>query len=343
MTNRDNIDRISPLWLGFGISGSLLLILFVIETQQGRWTEMMIGGEFDVLANVSTGELRDLRIAFVHCLIAGYLPAALLYVIQSGRRTIFVLQKCLDCTREECETLAASVRLNTRWLLIIGIFAFMLSLTTPYIVPPIPEAPWSPSSWSAEVTWHRILGPITMILGWWLGYAIISVSVRMSRIAKRLSRVNLFNLSPLAPFTQQGLTNALLLIGSLSIWSLMLIETGFLKMMWVFSAITLVTSILALLAPVYGVHQRILQSKQEEIGWLDDEISELRNSLHEQDNSRQSGRVADLVAYRSLVEDVPEWPFTTSTYFRLALYALLPIITWGIGLVAEAIINHAFF
>jgi hypothetical protein len=343
MTNPNIIDRISPLWLGMGISGSLLLILFVNETLQGRWAEMMTGGEFDVLANVSTGDLRDLRIAFVQCLVAGYLPAALLYVMQSGKRTIFVLQQALDCTTEECETLASSIRLSTRWVLIIGVFGFVLSITTPYMVPPIPEAPWNPSTWSAEVAWHRILGPITMVWSLWLGYAIISVSMRMSRVAKRLNKINLFNLSPLAPFTQQGLNNALLLIGSLSIWSLMLIETGFGKMMWIIGGTTLVISILALLAPVQGVHKRILQSKQEEIEWLDDEISKLRNSLQEPDISRQSGRMADLVAYRDLVDGVAEWPFTSSTYVRLVLYTLLPIITWGIGLVAEAVVSHTFF
>jgi len=343
MTHRNIIDRISPLWLGLGISGSLLLILFVSETLQGRWAKMMTGGEFDVLANVSTGELRDLRIAIVTCLVVGYLPAAFLYVMQSGRRTIFVLQKALDCTLQECESLAESIRLSTGWLLIIGVFAFALSLTTPYIVPPVPQAPWNPSNWSAEVVWHRILSPIAMVLSWWLGYAIVMVSVRMSRIATRLNQINLFDLSPLAPFTQQGLTNALLLIGSLSIWSLTLIETGFGKMMWIISGATLVTTVLAMLAPVQGVHKRILQSKQEEIEWLDDEISKLRNSLQEPDISGQSGRMADLVAYRDLVDGVAEWPFTPSTYVRLALYALLPIITWGIGLVAEAVVSHTFF
>jgi len=342
MTYRDIINRISPLWLGVGISGTLLVILLVNETVQGRWAEMMTGGEFDALAIVSSGVLRDMRIAVVHCLVIGYLPAAFLYVLRDGRRTILVLQQALNCTREECETLAASVRLSPRWLLVIGLFALLLSLTTPYLVPPAPEAPWNPSNWSPEVAWHRILGPATMVWGWWLGYAIVTVSLRMSRIAKRLSQLNLFDLSPLAPFTQQGLTNALLLIGLLSIWSLILIETGFGQIMWTVSGVILVTTILALLAPVQGVHKRIRQSKQEEIDWLDDEISKLRSSLQPSDSSPQSGRLADLVAYRGLVESVAEWPFTSSTYVRLALYTLLPISTWGVGLLAEELVSQMF-
>lgn len=69
------IDRISPLWLGIGISGSLLLLMFLIEMVTGRWSGLLISGEFDPLARVTGGVLRDIRIAIVHCLVIGYLPA----------------------------------------------------------------------------------------------------------------------------------------------------------------------------------------------------------------------------------------------------------------------------
>ena len=51
--------------------------------------------------------------------------------------------------------------------------------------------------------------------------------------------------------------------------------------------------------------------------------------------------MADLVAYLSLVERVPEWPFTTSTYTRLFLYLLMPLVFWSIGIVAEEIVHRA--
>lgn len=93
---------------------------FRFTRKKGRWAGLLIGGEFDPLARVPTGMLRDTRIAIVHCLVMGYLPAALLYAMRSGRRTVLVLQKVLACTREECEALAKTVKLNTRSLVIIG-------------------------------------------------------------------------------------------------------------------------------------------------------------------------------------------------------------------------------
>lgn len=122
----------------------------------------------------------------------------------------------------------------------------------------------------------------------------------------------------------------------------MLIETGFGQLMWMIGGVTLVTSVFALLAPVQGVHKRIRRSKQEEIDWLDDEISKLCSSLQQSAGSPQSGRLADLVAYRGLVENVAEWPFTSSTFVRLALYTLLPMLTWGMGLLAEELVSQMF-
>lgn len=337
------LKRISPLWLGIGISGSLLLLMFVIETMLGRWSGLLVDGEFDPLARVSEGILRDTRIAIVQCLLMGYLPAALLHALRSGRRTVLMLQQALDCTRQECESLATSLRLSTRGLVITGLAALALSLVIPYLVPPVPENPWNPATWGPEVAWHRILGPLMMIWAWWLVYTIITVSVRLSRIAKTLTRIDLFDLSPLSPFTQQGLTNALLLIGSLSIWSLIMIETGFGQMMLIIGVSTLVSASLALLAPVYGVHRRICQSKEDALGWVNGEIAEQLPDFRGSESGQPGGRMADLIAYRGMIEDISEWPFTLSTYARIALYLFLPVATWGVGLVAEEIFGRLVF
>ena len=343
MTSRALTEKLSPLWLGIGISGSLLVILFVMETALGRWSGLLIGGEFDPLATVSEGILRDVRIAIVHCLVIGYLPAALLHALRSGRRTVLALQQSLTCTAEECDSLAASVRLSKRGLLITGLCGLLLALTTPYFTPPVQPAPWNPATWSPEVAWHRTLGPLTMVWGWWLLYTIVTVSVRMSRIARSLARVNLIDLSPLAPFTQLGLTNALLLIGMLSIWSLMMIETGFGQMMVILGVTTLIGTALAMLAPVHGVHKRICRSKEEALGWVNGQIVEQQDSFQGTQASLPSGRMADLVAYRGMLQDVPEWPFTLSTYARAGLYLLLPVVVWGFGIVAEEIVSRVLF
>jgi hypothetical protein len=207
---------------------------------------------------------------------------------------------------------------------ITGVIGVALSFLGPYMVPPVPPTPWSSSTWSPEVAWHRVLGPAIGWWQWWLGYAIVTVSMRMSRLARKLNRIDLLDLSPLAPFTQQGLTNALLVIGLLSIYSLMLLETGF-------------------GGAVLAIHNRIRQAKDSELRRINGAISTQRSALEDPDASRRIGEMVDLVAYRGLIEGVPEWPFTTSTYTRFILYMLIPVASWVLGGVAEEIVGRALF
>ena len=90
-------------------------------------------------------------------------------------------------------------------------------------------------------------------------------------------------------------------------------------------------------------HQRIRQSKGQALGWVNAELAAEQPTFLAPRAGQASGRMADLVAYRGMIEDVHEWPFTLSTYTRMALYVLLPIVTRGIGLAAEEILGRVFF
>jgi hypothetical protein len=343
MATRILVERVSPIPLGFGISLSLIAILVASETLLGRWDMLIVDENFDPLAREPTGILRDLRIAFVHCLLAGYLPAALLQVLRNGRRTVARLQGALDCTREECRRLADSIRLSKRGMIMATLIGFAIALLPPFFVEPVPDRPWTPAEWNVEVYWHRILGLVVGIGLALLAYAISAVSLRMSRIAQRLSRIDLLDLAPLAPFAQQGLSNALLLVGVLSVASLMMIEAGFMMLMLIIGSSTLVLAVLVLIAPVRGVQKRVRGAKQDELAWVSEQISDLRAKFEGPPAGARSGELADMVAYRSLIESIPEWPFTGSTYARLFVYALIPLASWGVGIVAEELIGRLFF
>ncbi|MDH3955018.1 MAG: hypothetical protein OEV03_12400, partial [Gammaproteobacteria bacterium] len=228
-------------------------------------------------------------------------------------------------------------------MLVAALIGFVIALVPPYFVQPVPDAPWDPAGWDAEVVWHRVLGPLTGVGQAWLAYAITAVSLRMSRIAQRLNRIDLLDLTPLAPFAQQGLTNALLLVGVLSVWSLTMLETGFIMIMMVIGSSTLVLAVLVLVAPVRGVHKRVREAKQQELAWIGSQIADLKTALSDARPDRKSGDLADMAAYRTLIENVPEWPFSGSTYVRLFIYALIPLASWGVGIVAEEAVGRLIF
>ena len=159
------MERVSPLKLGLAISGILITGLLVSETLLDRWAALLQEGPLDPFARRPGGVLRDRRLAVVHCLLAGYLPAAFLYVLRSGRKTVFALQDALACTKEECNEMANSIRFSRRGLFVAGMIGVAITFVTPYLVRPVPESIWNPAYWGAEVAWHRVLGPV---LGWWL-------------------------------------------------------------------------------------------------------------------------------------------------------------------------------
>ncbi len=334
----------SPLRLGMTISGLLLLVLLVSETALDRWPGIAQASRGGALSRQPEGILRDFRIALVHCLLVGYLPAAFLAVVRGGRRTVFALQGALDCTWEECETLASSIRFSPGGLTVAALIGLGLGFIGPYIVQPVPEDVWTPATWTPEVTWHRVLGPLIAAWAAVLVYAIVAVSRRMSRLAIQLKSIDLFDLRPLLPFTQLGLTSALMLLGLASIYGLMLLtETGFGLMVSAVMGTILPIAGMALILPVRGVHRRIKQAKDSELGWVTAELDRRVVGLKASGESRVTGQFADLAAYRGLVRDVQEWPISTSTYIRFGLYLLIPVVSWAAAALVERLVDALVF
>jgi len=331
---------LTPVRLGLTIAAVLLLVFLVWETAHGRWAEVAAALRSETLYRQPGGILRDFRIAIVHILLAGYLPAALLAVLRSGRKTVYELQDLLDCSPDECSALAASVRLDPRGLAIAGFIGLLIGFGSPYITPPVPDHLWHPSSWSPEVAWHRVLGPITAVLATFLMYAVVSVSARMSRISSGLSSLDLLQLRALQPFTRQGLTNALLVLGWVTISGLMVVtESGFGVLGLLLAAATLCVAGAALLLPLRGVHARIRQAKAAELQWVEAQILERRHALKAGASDGVPGSLADLVAYRDLVQEAPEWPIGSSSYARFALYLLIPVLSWAAAALVERFVN----
>jgi hypothetical protein len=84
-------------------------------------------------------------------------------------------------------------------------------------------------------------------------------------------------------------------------------------------------------------------AKQGELAWIAEQVAGLRAGIGEPQSGSRSGELADMVAYRTLIEEVPEWPLTGSTYARLFVYSLIPLASWGAGIVAEELVGRLFF
>jgi len=329
----------SPLRLVLSLGGLLLITFLASETFLDRWPAMVQASRSGTLARQPMGILRDFRIAVVHCLLLGYLPAAFLALVQGGRRTVLALQEALDCTPEECEALASSIRFSPGGLIVAVIIGLGVGFGTPFLAPPVPQDLWNPATWSAEVAWHRVLGPLMAAGAIVLAYAIMVVSRRMSRLAEELKSIDLFDLEPLLPFTQQGLVNALLLMGFVAIAGLVVLtETGFGLLGLLVGTAVLGGAGIAAALPMRGVHRRITQAKAAELEWVEAKLREQRTVL-KAGADRTSGDLSDLAAYGDLVRSVRDWPINTSSYVRFALYLLIPMASWAAAAMVERLVD----
>jgi hypothetical protein len=223
------------------------------------------------------------------------------------------------------------VDIGTRRLILVGLMGVLLTVLLPYLT--AFESPWDPGTWTPEVAWHRILGPF---IGWWLAWFVLAVgytSAQTSRLALRIGEIDLFDLSPLFPFTRQGLLTALLAVGGATIVSLFLLDPGQGPAVAVAIVICLPLAVLGLLLPVRGAHRRIRAVKKAELEWTHDRIRQSRSLLDgaptEGAPGVVPGQMADLTAYLQLVDNAQEWPFQGSTFVQVVLYVLIPAISWS--------------
>jgi hypothetical protein len=316
--------RRHPVLLGVSISGALVFSLLAQEILMGRFT----GDARD--------EVRDFWIAVVHCLLAGYLPGAYYSLLRGARNTVDQLEECLSSVDDTSSTYFGG-RQGKRGLIISGVLGMLFTFCTPYLTTTGP--PWNPTTWPPEVWWHRVLG---LFIGWWGGWfsaAVWDTSTRTSRLADRVIKVDLLDVKQWSPFVRQGLLTALMIVGLVSILSLMLLDPTEWPAIVVVVGICLPLALLGLWLPVRGVHRRIRQVKDDELEWIHEQIRLARDRL--QDASVQ-GEMADLIAYHQFIEEAPDWPFQASSLLQVVLYLLIPVASWVGGLLIEGLLGQLF-
>jgi hypothetical protein len=324
-----------PAILGLLISGSLLLLLFLQEVLLGRLS-VVFG---------PAGSTRDLRLAMIHCLLAGYLPSACLYLWRGMTTTVDDLGSILedddDAPAGDTATQpGAELNISTKALLLSGLVGMLLTVLFPLLT--AETAAWDPSTWNPEVWWHRLLG---LFIGWWTGWLVLAIwhtSTQTSRLAARIRRLDLLDLSPFSPFVRQGLLTSLLAVGALSLVSLFLLEPGQWPVVVITVGFTLPLAIVGLLLPVRGAHRRIREVKEAELAWIRERIRHVSTFVYKLSAPESPGQLADLYAYQRLIEDVPEWPIEGSALLQVTLYLAIPVVSWFLSLLIENLLGFFF-
>ena len=325
-------DR-SPLWIGLAIA-----LVFGVVTM-GLHESMIFFG-FEPLrfpsAAVRIGSL------LINALLLGYIPTANALLHRGVARDLRDLRPVLPHSEEEWRELlsettavpSAALRMATGIGLLLG--AGMATLD-----PELREVHSGVSAFDPRFLWLLLHNSVVMALGLRLIVTEAHVSRAYARIGEELVEVDLLDLAPLAPFARKGQRSVVLWAVLSVIISWFWFLGSALQANLVISLVVLIVLTSAFLQPVMGVRRRIRAAKRAELARTNDALRRERGRLldagPETDGSRT--RMADLVAYRSLVQDVREWPFDVSTLARFLLFGALGVGSWLGGALVERLLD----
>jgi len=298
---------VNPVLLGVCIA-TLLFVLFFV----GRLI-------FDGGRGSTPG---DFRLTIIHILLVAYAASAYVYLLDAVTKTASDMAPVVSHSLQ-WRAVADRVGSHLWWglllagLLGIGIDIYATNTTT------TGSDPWDWQQTNYDSRWMRILGPM---FSWWIAcllYVLIIESARLSRLSGSIDNIDLMDLSPYQPLIRQGLTNALLVVGLASVLSLFLFEPGFMTLMIQLTSIFAVVAWIGLILPLRGIRRKIAEAKTRELDWCKAAVKTAIEQLKSGDKSGKS--LAELVAYRNLIENTRSWPFDNPTLTRFALYLLIPL------------------
>ena len=219
-------------------------------------------------------------------------------------------------------------------LLLVGAASYLLiGVGVTNATTPEPTNPWDWRVWNYDVAWHRVT---TVFFTWWQGcfsYVIVADSARLSRLSNSIRALDLLDMQPYQPLIRQGLTNALLVIGMVSVLSLLAVESRYWPALVGFWIVFTVLAWLGLMLPLRGIRKKFRAAKDKELEWCRQNLKVARDALKSGSGGARS--VADTLAYRTAIEELRNWPFDNSTLVRFTLYLLIPLGSWLGGAFVE--------
>ncbi|MGI9295741.1 MAG: hypothetical protein ACR2PS_17305 [Pseudomonadales bacterium] len=282
------------------------------------WFSWFIG----IVDEVAAGRQADIAVRALVTLymMLGYLPMALYYL---GR-----------WTTEHVDEIARQFALDRKpvlfprslanWVGAVGTVATCLLFLQ------IPDNPLSllpPWRWPAEFAFS-LVGLV--FLGWFnfrFMFLLVWMALTISRTAKQIRHIDLFDTSMVKPYAQQGVRSSLLAVVSLSISANLWLDPNSPAIATATTLVLLVAAaVLALLLPTWGIHLRLKASKQSELNQIRKAIALRRDPVTRSVDDAQQLR-ADLALERRLME-MSEWPFDAGSYGRVALYIMLGLGSW---------------
>jgi len=152
-------------------------------------------------------------------------------------------------------------------------------------------------------------------------------------LADNIESLDLLELLPYQPLIRQGLTNAILVIGLVSVLSLLGVESRYLPVLAGLWIAFILLAWAGLMLPLRGIRRKIRSAKNQELDWCRQTLKITRDELKAGVGSQKP--IAEIMAYRTMIEDIRNWPFDNSTLVRFTVYLMIPLGSWLGGAFVE--------
>ena len=152
-------------------------------------------------------------------------------------------------------------------------------------------------------------------------------------MSNNIETLDLLDMQPYQPLIRQGLTNALLVIGMVSVISLLGVESRYWPTLVGYWIGFTVLAWIGLMLPLRGIRNKFRLTKNKQLDWCRQRLKASRDVL--KTGSGEGRSIADTLAYQTMINDLRNWPFDNSTLFRFTLYLLIPLGSWLGGAFVE--------
>ena len=283
---------------------------------------------------------QDVRVAVVLSLMLAYLPAAQCWVGARAERTLRELTPVLALDPDEMDQQAARItfidRRGHRRACLTGLaIVFGLAFVPEVVATATDDLGELPGIAILHRLWVAGIGLLTGST-----YAFgRAASARLARLTRENGRLDLFDLRPWRPLGRLGLINAFSNAGVISLVLLLVPDRyageGLAWSLVVFVVGGAVLAAIGLVMPRVGLRECIRNEKRAR---LDDYHRELASLMD--DTAPATGRLADLAAYKRLLDDVSEWPLDLPQLGRFALLFGLPLLSWIAAALVERLLDR---
>ena len=283
-----------------------------------------------------TAEFQLLQVAMV-----AFTPAATVYALRGAERDLADLAPVLR-PEAGCESagLARVLPIGRRTLGLVGAAGVVMSVG--FLLAPGSWADGRPALDHPVFLWAAAR---SIAMGWLIARTVtieLGVAFGFARLGQRGVAVDWLDQRPLAPFSRKGLRSVLLLLLFSFLFSLFLFEpwgkTVAIPMLVLFPALC----VAALLLPVSGVRQQLVQAKRAELARVDAALrAEAEANLKPGAALATGARLSNLVAYRGLVEAANTWPFDFGVWLRFGVYVTLGLGSWLGGALVDRLMDAA--